>query len=118
MRKLTFVLCTLGLLAPGVGRAETPRALLQPPAFLQTSPPAPSTDKAWYSIDNLSIAAGIGWRWQPELNSGPKDEAIVGLYNAWQLTEHVDAIGNVKYGVDSGKPEYEVGLRVILKMPK
>lgn len=102
-----------------VAHAATPEPAktLVRPSFVQTEV-VPSVDKPWYSIDNLSIAAGVGYRWQPEINTGPKDEAIVGLYNAWQLTMHVDAIGNVKYGIDSGKPEYEVGLRVILKMPK
>jgi hypothetical protein len=106
----------LAVLLAGVAHAAP---TFRAPTFVQTEV-VPTDDKPWYSLDNLSIAAGVGWRWQPEINTvnGPKDEAIVGLYNAWQLTMHVDAIGNVKYGVDSGKSEFEVGVRVILKMPK
>lgn len=113
MRRLMFL--PLALLV-SVAHAAQP-TVVAAPTFVQTGV-VPSTDKPWYSLDNLSIAAGVGYRWQPQLDASPKEEAIVGLYNAWQLTMHVDAIGNVKYGIDSGKPEYEVGLRVILKMPK
>lgn len=87
------------------------------PAHAQTTETNP-----WYSTDNLSIAAGAGYQWWGR-NAGaeqinPHKEWLIGLYNAWTLTEHLDATFTVEYGVDSKQFPLKLGIRYILKAPK
>lgn len=76
----------------------------------------------WYSIDNLSISTGVNYQWwkgaedTPRLNV-PK-EWSVGVYNAWTLTQHVDAIGTIEYGTDTKIWGFKLGARWVLKEPK
>jgi hypothetical protein len=76
----------------------------------------------WYSPNNLTIAAGAGYQWwgttQNAETIDPHKEWVVGLYNAWTLSTHLDATLTVEYGLDSKQVPVKVGLRYILKAPK
>ena len=111
---LFAVVLALTCVAQAAYSAETPNLDQQ---FLQTS--TTTDDKPWYSVDNLSIAAGASYKWiRPEADVlDPAAEFVFGLYNAWQLTEHIDAIGTVEHGPESGRTSFSLGLRVILKQP-
>lgn len=118
---LTVALVLAAALAMAcAAEAATPSLAARQPQFLQVTP-APSDTKPWYSTDNLSVAAGLSYRW---LNGGdarfltPRKEFVFGLYNAWQLTEHVDAILNTEFGADTKATGFTIGLRGVLKLPK
>lgn len=88
--------------------------------FMQVAPGAETTNP-WYSVDNLSIAVGASYGWWAGGDAvviSPRKEFVFGIYNAWMLTEHFDAIGNVEYGVDSKIRGFKLGLRFIAKAPK
>lgn len=76
----------------------------------------------WYSIDNLSISTGVNYQWWKGAQDAPRlnvpKEWSVGVYNAWTLTQHVDAIGTLEYGTDTKLWGIKVGARWVLKEPK
>lgn len=122
MKRLLLLLI---LLHPAVARSAVPapappdEVLVQ--QFLQVEPVPADGSKPWYSPDNLSIAGGLSYGWWAggdAITLSPRKEWVVGLYNAWQLTEHVDAILNVEYGVDTKIRGFKLGARGILKAPK
>lgn len=108
------------MLFASVSHAAPQEQRLKAPELTLVSP-APDGSKPWYSTDNLSTAAGLSYRW---LNGGdarfltPRKEFVFGLYNAWQLTEHVDAIVNVELGADTKANGFTAGLRWVVKAPK
>lgn len=76
-------------------------------------------DRPWTSPDNLTVSAGANYQWWRAADNAPQlnvpKEWTVGLYNAWQLTKHVDAIGTVEYGTDSKLWQFKIGARYVLK---
>lgn len=89
------------------------------PQFVQVA--GGTMEKPWYSTKNLSIAAGASYRWWnggDAENLSPNKEFVFGLYNAWQMTQRVDLVGNVEYGVDTKSTGFTVGARYVLKMPE
>lgn len=81
-----------------------------------------SDTNPWYSIDNLSISTGVNYQWWKTADGTPRlnvpKEWSVGVYNAWTLTQHVDAIGTIEYGTDTKIWGFKLGARWVLKEPK
>lgn len=106
MRRLTFslLLVVVALLVATTAQAQTKL----------TNP--------WYSTDNLSISTGANYQWWKAADGAPqlnvKKEWTVGVYNAWTLTEHIDAIGTIEYGTDTKLWQFKLGGRWVLKAPR
>lgn len=97
-------------------------AILAAALLLFALPAQSQTTNPWYSTDNLSIAAGANYQWwgttQGAEQISPQKEWLLGLYSSWTMTEHVDAVFNVEYGVDSKQVPLKLGVRYVLKAPK
>lgn len=118
MRTLALA-ALLALLAVPSLAAPMPKAA--PPDLILTTASGDPLTNPWYSLDNLTIAAGASYGWWAGGDAvliSPRKEFVFGLYNAFTLTQHVDAILNVEYGVDSKIRGFKLGARYILKSPK
>jgi hypothetical protein len=120
--KILMLLAVLLLpsLASAAPLSEPARAFAHQTQFVQTAYDS-TASKPFYSLDNLSIEFGASFRWfgpGAMRDLAPNGQPVVGIYNAWQLTEHVDAIGNVEYLTKTQDLGFTLGLRVVAKMPK